>query len=72
MFTMIGGGLKTLSEAVRPMSKVVPNGVQQIRDQALKVETDANVVRTAGGHEIEYDVLLIAVGMELPNTIPFY
>lgn len=57
--------MKKLSQAVRPMSQIVPSGVQRIRDQADKVDTERNVVKTVGGHEIEYDALVVAVGLRL-------
>lgn len=65
MFTMIGGGMKTLAESVRPMSQVVPDGVQWIADKAHNVDAEQNVVTTVGGHDIEYEVLVVAVGMRL-------
>lgn len=65
MFTMIGGGMSTLAESVRPMDEVVPRGVQYIRDEADQVDTVRNVVRTIGGHYIEYDALVVAIGVRL-------
>lgn len=65
MFTMIGGGIKTLSQSRRSMESVMPRKAKWIKDAAAKFCPDSNEVITQGGHTISYDFLVIAVGLQL-------
>lgn len=65
MFTMIGGGMKKVSESLRPMRSVLPKHVKWICDSATEINPITNVVTTNTGQTIEYEMLLIAVGLEL-------
>lgn len=65
MFTMIGGGIKTLSQARRTMESVLPRKVKWIKDAAAKFCPDSNEVITKSGHTIAYEFLVIAVGLQL-------
>lgn len=65
MFTMIGGGMKKLSQSRRSMSTVLPKKAKWIKDAAAKFNPDANEVITKQGHIISYDFLIIAVGLQL-------
>lgn len=65
MFTLIGGGLNQLADARRPTSAVIPNGVQWHRTAAKRIDAAANCVHTADGHRLNYETLIIAVGMQL-------
>lgn len=65
MFTMIGGGMKTISQSRRSMASVLPKKVKWIKDAAVKFNPNANEVITKQGHSISYDLLIIAVGLQL-------
>lgn len=65
MFTMIGGGMKTLSQSRRSMSSVLPKKAKWIKDFAAKFTPNANEVITKNGHTISYEILIIAVGLQL-------
>lgn len=65
MFTMIGGGMRTLSQCRRRMSTVLPKKANWIKDAAAKFNPNANEVITKQGHIITYDFLIIAVGLQL-------
>lgn len=62
---MIGGGMKTLSESSRPMKNVLPSNAKWIKDAVAGFSPTKNYVTTKSGHTIEYDVLVVAVGMQL-------
>lgn len=62
---MIGGGMKTLSESSRPMKNVLPRNAKWIKDAVAGFSPTKNYVTTKSGHTIEYDVLVVAVGMQL-------
>ncbi|XP_023018197.2 sulfide quinone oxidoreductase [Leptinotarsa decemlineata] len=65
LFTLIGGGVGSVETARRNEKDVLPKNSVWIQDQAAEFIPKANVVHTTGGHTIEYDYLLIAVGLDL-------
>ncbi|XP_055638169.1 sulfide:quinone oxidoreductase, mitochondrial isoform X1 [Toxorhynchites rutilus septentrionalis] len=65
MFTLIGGGIKSLEDSFRPMSKVLPALAKWLKDSAAKFEPEKNTVLTANGDKIEYEFLLVAMGLQL-------
>lgn len=65
MFTMIGGGIKTLSQSRRDMATVLPKKAKWIQDEAIKFDPNANEVITKQGHIISYEFIVIAVGLQL-------
>lgn len=64
LFTLIGGGIKKLSDAGKPMSEVLPKQATWIKDEATDFLPRENVVKTKKGDTIQYDFLLIAVGLK--------
>ncbi|KAJ8927035.1 hypothetical protein NQ314_020598 [Rhamnusium bicolor] len=65
LFTLIGGGAATLEESRRNEKDVLPENCTWIKDKAVEYEPKNNVVHTEKGKIIEYDYLLIAVGLNL-------
>ena len=65
MFTLIGGGMKRLEQSFRYMADVLPKKIQWIKERAIHFDPNNNTVSTSGGHDIKYDMLLIASGLEL-------
>lgn len=65
MFTMIGGGMKRLSQSYRDMKSVLPKSAKWIKDAAVKIDPKNNQVLTKDGHTITYDLLIVAVGLQL-------
>lgn len=65
MFTMIGGGMKIVSQSRRSMESVLPKKAIWIKDSAVQFNPNANEVITKLGHTIKYDIVVIAVGLQL-------
>lgn len=65
MFTMIGGGMKTLSQSNYPMETVLPKGVTWLKDRASSFDPINGSVQTQNGSKINFDVLVLALGLEL-------
>lgn len=65
LFTLVGGGAATVSDARRNEKDVLPENCTWIKDQAVEYEPKKNTVRTKEGHVIEYEFLLMAVGLDL-------
>lgn len=65
MFTLIGGGMKNLEDSYKPMSKVLPKHAKWFQEKAVRFDPRNNEVTTSTGRVISYDVLLIAMGLQL-------
>lgn len=65
MFTMIGGGMKTLKQSNYAMESVLPKGATWLKDRARSFDPIAGSVHTMNGSQINYDVLVLALGLEL-------
>ncbi|XP_067929168.1 sulfide:quinone oxidoreductase, mitochondrial-like [Watersipora subatra] len=65
MFTLVGSGHKSLTQAARPMGKSLPRDAKWIKDSVASVEPDSNTVVTSSGLKLEYDMLIVAVGVQL-------
>ncbi|KAL2918684.1 hypothetical protein HK105_201518 [Polyrhizophydium stewartii] len=65
LWTLVGGGLKSLSSTARPMASVIPSHADWLKARVSKIEPTANVVRTDDGKEIAYDFLVVAPGISI-------
>ncbi|XP_039297552.1 sulfide:quinone oxidoreductase, mitochondrial isoform X1 [Nilaparvata lugens] len=65
MLTLVGGGIKKVSDAARPMRNILPAGAHWVKDSVISFEPANNIVRTKEGISISYDYLLVALGLEL-------
>lgn len=65
MFTMIGGGMKTLSQSNYAMESVLPKGATWLKDRVRSFDPAVGSIETADGNQVNYDVLVLALGIEL-------
>lgn len=65
MLTMIGGGMKSLSQSRQSMKSVLPKKAKWIKDSAVQFNPQTNEVITKYGRTINYDIVVIAVGLQL-------
>lgn len=65
MFTLVGGGMKSVEDSVRPMADVLPPLAKWVKDKAEKFDPASNSVTTKSGDIIEYDYLVVAAGLQL-------
>lgn len=63
MFTLIGGGIKQLSDAGKPMAKILPRAATWLKDEVIEFSPSQNYVETKNGNNIKYEFLLIACGI---------
>jgi sulfide:quinone oxidoreductase len=70
LFTLVGGGITPLSQAVRPMGALIPKGVTWIKERVQNINAHAKEVQTNRG-SFRYDMLVVAPGLRLKlDTIP--
>lgn len=65
LWTLVGGGRARLESTRRPEARVMPEGVNWVRDAAIGVDPGTRTVITAAGREIGYDFLVMAPGIQL-------
>lgn len=64
LFTLIGGGIKTLSQSCRPTKSVLPKNVNWIQDKVKSFNPKENSVTISNGDKICYDYMVVAVGLK--------
>ena len=65
MWTMVGGGMKKIEESGRPMAQVLPKKVTWIQERVTGFFPEENRLQTASGDEIDYEYLVVAMGIQL-------
>ncbi|XP_050397076.1 sulfide:quinone oxidoreductase, mitochondrial [Patella vulgata] len=65
MWTLVGGGIKSLDDSSRSMKSVIPSGCEWIKDKAVKFDPINNTVTTANGTNVQYEYLIVAMGLQL-------
>ena len=65
MWTMVGGGIKKFADSFKPMSQVLPQKADWIQDKMISFDPEHSKVTTAEGHEISYEFLVVAMGLQL-------
>lgn len=64
-FTLIGAGLKTADYSVSQTPDWLPPAATLIEDWVAEIDPVAQVVSTASGQKVAYDVLVVAMGVRL-------
>lgn len=66
MFTLVGAGLKDLSHCTRDMSKIMPQGVDWIKEKCIEINPEKCEVKIDGSNDpIKYSYLVMAAGIHL-------
>lgn len=65
LFTLIGGGIKTLEQSYRPMGDVLPKGAKWIKAGAAEFNPKHNTVIAENGDSIKYDFMVVSMGLQL-------
>lgn len=60
LWTLVGGGVFDREDSGRPMSDVMPNGVQWIQSKVAGFDPDSNSVDLEDGQTLGYDILVVA------------
>merc|ERR1719318_789028 len=65
MWTLVGGGVKTLAQSGRPMESLLPKGANWLKDSVATFEPTNNRLVTEGGDVVNYEFLVVAMRLEL-------
>jgi len=64
-WTLVGAGTFRLEDTVRNEADYIPKGATWIRDAVTSFDPDKNRLTTRDGAVIEYDILIVAAGIQL-------
>jgi len=64
-FTLVGGGCYRLDDTYRPMTSLIPKGVELIAKAANRIDPEGNQVTLEGGETRRYDYLVVCPGLVL-------
>lgn len=64
LFTLVGAGVYTLNDSFKLQKNVLPDNAKWIKDSAAEFHPKSNQVITTMGHKINYDFMLLALGLE--------
>lgn len=63
-WTLVGSGLKPLSDMSRPLSSIVPEQVAHYPLQVSSFDPANNALKTSDGVDVSYEYLVVAPGLE--------
>ena len=64
-WTLVGAGVVPREATARPEARVIPKGVEWIRDRAKSFDPVAGAVETEALGRLDYDFLVVAPGLQL-------
>jgi len=65
MWTLVGGGVKTLDQSRMSMKDVLPSKAKWLKDSVTSFDPSGSKLETAAGDSVSYDWLVIATGLQL-------
>jgi sulfide:quinone oxidoreductase len=65
LWTLVGGGLAPVARSRRPMSGLIPRGLDWLREAAADIDPENRTVTTDSGNQLRYDRLIVAPGIQL-------
>lgn len=65
LWTLVGGGVFEREETARPQASVIPDGATWLKKRVEGFDPENNQVLVEGGEKVPYDVLVVALGIQL-------
>ena len=65
MWTLVGGGVKTVEQSRKPMAEVMPKAATWLKTAVEEFDPGQNRVLTSDGKWMKYDYLVVALGLEV-------
>ncbi|XP_065884584.1 sulfide:quinone oxidoreductase, mitochondrial-like [Dysidea avara] len=65
MWTLVGGGEKTLQDSAKEMSKLMPKNATWIKEKVEQFDPAQNLVYTSDNRKVNYDYLVVAMGLQV-------
>lgn len=64
-WTLVGAGTYKFSNTRKDERKLIPHGVEWIKDHVVKFDPESNIVQTKNNGPIEYDFLIVSAGIKM-------
>lgn len=64
-WTMVGGGIFTADQTVRPMEELIPSEVTWLRQPVVSFEPESDAILLGDGSRVSYRQLVVATGLTL-------
>ena len=68
-WTLVGAGTFNFSDTERDEKDLIPKGATWIKEYAEVIDPDQNQVTTGQGTQLEYEVLIVATGVQYNWTV---
>ncbi|KAM0724522.1 Sulfide:quinone oxidoreductase, mitochondrial [Formica fusca] len=65
LFTLVGGGISSFKSSRRYMKNVLPKKAKWLKASVVEFQPDVNKVLTHHGDTIQYDIMIVALGLQL-------
>lgn len=65
MFTLVGGGISSYASSRKYMKEVLPKRAKWLKASIVGFQPDVNEVSTHHGDTIKYDIMIVALGLQL-------
>lgn len=65
LWTLVGAGVLPREDARRREADVMPRGVEWVQEAVAEFDPDRNAVITSSGRRLEYDILVVAAGIQV-------
>ena len=70
-WTLVGAGTYKFEDTERDEKNLIPKGATWIKDRAEEIDPDNNLVSLGDGNQVEYEILIVATGVQYNwNIIP--
>ncbi len=65
MWTLVGGGAKTLEESRRPMASLIPPQAKWMKTAVSEFHPEGNYLVTRDGSKVGYEYLIVGLGLQV-------
>nr|XP_012139841.1 PREDICTED: cyclin-T-like isoform X1 [Megachile rotundata] len=65
MFTLIGGDIRSFDASKKPMKEVLPKDATWLQENVMSFEPEQNQVTMSNGDTVQYEIMIVAVGLQL-------
>lgn len=65
LWTLVGAGIKSLSDSEKTMHSVMPPKAHWIKASVTQFDPDNNKIKLSDGSEVSYDYLVVAIGLKI-------
>ncbi|CAL7933149.1 unnamed protein product [Xylocopa violacea] len=65
MFTLIGGGIRSFQDSKKPMKDTLPKNSKWFQENVMSFEPTQNQVTMSNGDVVQYEIMVVAMGLQL-------